>query len=72
MTDRETTEEEARHRFAERLGDWSEPGAITIIRNGVPLDPETGEERVRVQPTVTDVDSDGNLRMSDGTIRVPE
>lgn len=65
------SEEEAARRFAERLGDWSEPGAITIIRNGVPLDPETGEERIRTGPTVVDVDEDGNLRMSDGTIRVP-
>lgn len=37
----EVTEEEARRQFIQRLSDWSEPGAVTVIRNGVPLRDQT-------------------------------
>lgn len=67
MTD---SEEEQRRKFAERLSDWSEPGAITIIRNGVALDNTVVVDPV-AEPTVVGVDDDGNLFMSDGTVRVP-
>jgi hypothetical protein len=39
----EITPEEAKRRFMARLSDWSEPGAITIIRNGIPLEPRFEE-----------------------------
>lgn len=39
----EITPEEAKRRFMARLTDWSEPGAITIIRNGIPLEPRIEE-----------------------------
>lgn len=69
MTDaQETNEEKSRRLFAERLGDWSDPDAIVIIRNGVPLD-SSGTSVP--EPTVVDIDDDGNLQMNDGTIRVP-
>jgi hypothetical protein len=75
MSDRrrpEPTPEEkelARQRFLERLSDWSDPGAITVIRAGIPLDPEAGQVLPKGEwPTVDDVDEDGNLLMSDGTI----
>lgn len=70
MTDSEKKAESQR-KFAERLGDWSEPGAITIIRNGIPIDDALIDDTVPSPPVVLGIDEDGNLRMSDGTIRVP-
>ena len=55
----EITPEEAKRRFMARLMDWSEPGAITIIRDGIPLEP-----RIEEAPLPLDrVDSDGDDRL---------
>lgn len=54
----EITQEEAKRRFIARLGDWSEPGAITIIRNGIPLEPRIEETALPLDR----VDSDGDDR----------
>jgi hypothetical protein len=68
-------EAESRRRFLDRLSDWSEPGAITIIRDGIPLDltaiPVEGDEIIPPAPTVADIDDEGNIRLSDGSIIVP-
>lgn len=69
--DTKIDEAESHRRFIERLSDWSEPGAVTIIRDGVPL---TNDQFITIEPStpfVVSTDDDGNLRMSDGTIRVP-
>ncbi len=76
MTDRQkrepTPEEkaEADRRFFRRLTDWSDPGALTIIRDGVPLDTSAPIVPPAIPTTVIGTDDDGNLLMSEGTIRV--
>ena len=77
MTDRKkrefTPEEkaEADRRFFARLTDWSEPGAITMIRDGMPLNPTAPVEPTRPPPTVVSVDDYGTFIMSDGTNGAP-
>ena len=77
LTPEQQEERDASHRrFLERLSDWDDPDAITLIRNGVPVDgrPLLGppEEVAPVTPVVVvGTDEDGNLRMSDGSVVVP-
>ena len=53
----EITPKEAKRRFMARLSDWSEPGAITIIRNGIPLEP-----RIEEAILPNDDGTDGRIR----------
>jgi hypothetical protein len=75
-----STKDEAQRRFFERLTDWSDPNALTLIRRGdgapIPANPTSAiiVDDVVVNPvpvTVVSVDEDGNMLMSDGSMRVP-
>lgn len=62
---------EADRQFAARLSDWSDPGAIVLIRRGgEPVAPELPLPLDNTVPAVDRIDDDGNLILEDGSIIV--